>query len=105
MIYQPACDFEGLPAEIRWRHVRYEPITNPPIDFTWEREWRLPCDELTFSPAEPVIVVPNGEWVSYLLDVHSSEQDMVVEAYETAFEREIAEQLRNPFRWRIVTLG
>lgn len=45
VIYQPDTDFNALPEDMRWRHVRYEPLAVPPIDFTWEREWsphRLP---------------------------------------------------------------
>ena len=44
VIYQPESDFDVLPEEFRWRHVRYEPTAEQIIDFTWEREWRIPCD-------------------------------------------------------------
>jgi hypothetical protein len=46
VIYQPDAEFSPLPPELRWRHVRFEPNTEAPIDWTWEREWRLACDEL-----------------------------------------------------------
>ena len=105
VIYEPENDFSTLPEEMRWRHVRYEPVGDAIVDFTWEREWRLPCEELRFSPDEAVIVLPNGEWSELLREIHGSEQDMVVEAYATVLEREIAEQLRDPFLWHIVTLG
>jgi len=52
VIYGPWSDFGILPEELRWRHVRYEPTGEQVIDFTWEREWRMRCDELPFSPAE-----------------------------------------------------
>jgi hypothetical protein len=51
VIYQPDSDFSILPEALRWRHVRFEPTSEQVIDFTWEREWRIPCDELTFSAA------------------------------------------------------
>lgn len=38
VIYQSDAEFYDLPEAIRWRHVRYEPTSAPPIDFTWERE-------------------------------------------------------------------
>lgn len=41
VIYQPESDFNALPEDMRWRHVRYEPIADNPIDFSWEREWRI----------------------------------------------------------------
>src|SRR5579864_6616781 len=75
VIYQPESEFGVLPAEIGWRHVRYEPSGENPIDFTWEREWRVPGD-LVFAAEEAVIVLPDGEWSDYLLDIHRYEQDM-----------------------------
>ncbi|MGQ0678933.1 MAG: hypothetical protein ACT4OM_04630 [Actinomycetota bacterium] len=38
VIYQPDTDYERLPAELRWRHVKLD--MNQGIDWTWEREWR-----------------------------------------------------------------
>ena len=43
------CGGHWIPAEERWRHVRYEP---PQVDFTHEREWRVPGD-LDLNPDEP----------------------------------------------------
>lgn len=37
VIYQSDAEFQALPAEMRWRHVRYEPNGCPPTDFSWER--------------------------------------------------------------------
>ena len=93
-----------LPEELRWRHVRYEPTGDQAIDFTWEREWRMPCDELRFSPADAVVIVPNEEWASALRKNHDDEQDMVVELYATAIERQTAELRREPFLWHIAPL-
>jgi len=36
-IYQTEEEFELLPDTHKWRHVRYEPNSEPSIDFTWER--------------------------------------------------------------------
>jgi len=38
VIYQPDSDFHLLPEQLRWRHVRFEPIGEQVVDFTWERE-------------------------------------------------------------------
>ena len=104
VIYQPDIDFGILPEELRWRHVRYEPTGEQAIDFTWEREWRMRCDELTFSPADASIVVPNEEWAYALRRSHDAEQDMVVEQYATAIGRQVAELWREPFLWHIAPL-
>jgi hypothetical protein len=39
VIYLPDGEGQWIPAEEKWRHVRYEP---PNVDFTHEREWRVP---------------------------------------------------------------
>src|SRR6266516_3972805 len=44
VIYRPDEEFLSLPDRMRWRHVRYEPAADPPIDFSWEREWRVKTD-------------------------------------------------------------
>jgi hypothetical protein len=59
VIYQPEEGFALLPEALRWRHVRFEPTAEPAIDFTWEREWRLPVDELRFQFHEVEVVLPN----------------------------------------------
>ncbi len=105
VIYQPDIDFNALPEEMRWRHVRYEPVTAPPIDFTWEREWRIRTDRLNFSPANAAIVVPNEEWEAFILRIWDSQQDLEVESYSVLFEQTIVEQLRDPFPWRLVRLS
>jgi hypothetical protein len=61
VIYQPDSDFALLPEQLGWRHVRFDLTSEPVVDFTWEREWRIPCDQLPFSEAEAVIVVPNDQ--------------------------------------------
>jgi hypothetical protein len=66
VIYQPDDEYETLPPDVRYRHVRYEPTESPekPIDFTWEREWRIPKDVI-LSPAQVTLVVPNRAFVDF----------------------------------------
>ena len=104
VIYQPDSDFNILPDELRWRHVRFELTGDHLIDFTWEREWRIRCDELPFSEAEAIFVVPNDQWVDALRDGYDAAQDLDVQLYSMVMEKEIAELWRQPFRWRVVTL-
>jgi len=62
VIYQTDEEFNELPETHRWRHVRYDPLSDPPIDFTWEREWRINCEELHFDSDVASIVVPDDHW-------------------------------------------
>jgi len=58
VIYGPDADYEFLPDAMKYRHVRFH-LGDYEIDHTWEREWRVKTDELTFGPADVTIVVPN----------------------------------------------
>lgn len=102
MIYQPDVEFDLLPESIRWRHVRYEPDT---IDFTWEREWRIKCDYLDFTPEVACIVVPSKEWADWLVAEHDAEQDFLVLQYSQVLDEQLAEQYREEFGWRISVLS
>ena len=59
VIYQPESEFQLLPDELKYRHVRYEPSEG--IDFSWEREWRINTDTLMLDPKETLVVVPDSE--------------------------------------------
>lgn len=62
VIYQSDSEYGSLAESHRWRHVRYEPDSEPPIDFTWEREWRIRADEVHLQPGEARIIVPHESW-------------------------------------------
>lgn len=104
VIYQPDEEFDLLPETMGWRHVRYEPSRNPPIDFTWEREWRL-CGDLNFSSHDAVLVVPNREWESIVFEIWNYQQELETEVYSTILEHNIIQQMMEPCPWRIVTLS
>lgn len=104
VIYQADSEFEALPEAIRWRHVRYEPGADPPIDFTWEREWRLRADFLDFDPGSCALVMPDSEWAQRMIAAHNEQQDWNVYEYSTIMDANIAEQYRDGFPWRIYTL-
>lgn len=104
VIYQPDAEFAQLPEEMRWRHVRYEPAGISPVDFTWEREWRLHCDELLFSPSDAVLVVPNQEWESFVFGIWDSQQQLEAEAYSAVLDQSIVWQMQEPCPWRVVSL-
>jgi len=73
-IYQSSAEFNHLPESFKWRHVRYEPTANPPIDFTWEREWRLLIETLDLPYEDTTIIVPNNEWLERLYQDFESEE-------------------------------
>lgn len=105
VIYQPDVDFNLLPEELRWRHVRYEPTSDKVIDWTWEREWRIPCEILPFNSNEAGLIVPNKAWADRLLKEHSDDQDYQVHMYSQIFDQVIAEMYREDFPWRIYVLN
>jgi hypothetical protein len=102
VIYQSDPEFSQLPDDLRWRHVRYEPGV---ADFTWEREWRIHCEALTFDPCTAVVIVPCEKWASMLFQEHEIEQDFEVLRYSQILDEDIAEQYRNPFPWRMTILN
>lgn len=105
VIYQPEDEYEILDKKIRWRHVRYEPNAENPIDFTWEREWRIKCKEVTFTPSDVIIIVPDPTWAKYMQEMHQFQQDIELEFYSTIFSLDIVEEFREEFPWRLGTLS
>lgn len=61
VIYQPDNEFELLPEEIRYRHVPFDLDPNDPIDYTYEREWRLRTDGLDLHHDSVTLIVPTRE--------------------------------------------
>lgn len=59
VIYLPDDEGAWIPSDQRWRHVRFEP---PGIDWTNEREWRVPVNiNLADTPGFYVLVWTNAE--------------------------------------------
>lgn len=105
VIYQSDSEYDALPDTHKWRHVRYEPNAEDPIDFTWEREWRIPTEELTINHLVAVVVVPTHDWVKQLEAKHESDQDFKIRQYSQIMEEELAMQYRDRFDWRIHVLN
>jgi hypothetical protein len=59
VIYQPDAEFSLLPECLRWRHVRFDLAGDAAIDFTWEREWRLQTEALSFQFSDVEVVLPD----------------------------------------------
>jgi hypothetical protein len=57
VIYLPDEDANWIPEEQRWRHVRYELRDTGSVDWTHEREWRVPNEfKLANVPGYYIIV-------------------------------------------------
>lgn len=105
VIYQADADYAALPEALRWRHVRYEPHGAAPIDFTWEREWRIRADELLFNPGVATVVLPSRHWYEALRHEHEAAQDSEIDAFVMAgMTQHEAEQHRQGFPWAGVWL-
>ena len=69
VIYQPETEYDNLPENLQYRHVTYNPIKQPiPIDFTWEREWRLCAEFLELDPEKCSVVIPKRSWINPIQD-------------------------------------
>lgn len=73
VIYQKRDEFSLLPHELRFRHVTYDP---PTTDFTWEREWRIKCNEFAFKFEDVIVVVPS---ISELLELNDEYAEVLGE--------------------------
>jgi len=104
VIYQPDAEFNELPESLGWRHVRFDLNERPPVDFTWEREWRVQVDELDFDPSCAVVVLPDGHWSERFRQAFDERQDWQVAEYAQVLDQQIAEAYRESCPWRITTL-
>lgn len=104
VIYQPEEEYIGLPVDLRYRHVRYEPTREPAVDFTWEREWRIWTDSLSLDPTAVRVVVPSDDYATVLRRQHEREQEALVAHYSQILGQQLAEQSREVFPWTIINL-
>lgn len=103
VIYQPDDEFYQLPEGLRWRHVRYEPNDNPPVDFSWEREWRIPHN-INFDENIATIIVQDSSWADKLISGHETEQNFKVLQYSMILDETTAQLYYEPFMWNVITL-
>ncbi len=105
VIYSPQTERDNIPVDMRWRYVRYEPNRNPqPLDFTWEREWRLNQPYLSLDPQHTKLVLPNRAWINRYENDHYEEQHLQYEAcqcdrqslifqYQQLFDSDYSQQI------------
>ena len=104
VIYQPDAEYDQLPVALRYRHVRYDPLTVPPIDFTWEREWRLRADDLQLEPERCCIVVASEADRAALFTEHAEHEELRLEALGPAVGGTLADQFAESFLWPVISL-
>ena len=104
VIYEPDDEYELLPESLRWRHVRYDPTAVPPIDFTWEREWRIPCAELPFGPDDATIVLPSLDWIEEFPETYQVDYDQQVGEDSLARDIRFDKELGEIFPWHLESL-
>jgi hypothetical protein len=104
VIYQPVSQYKQLPESHRWRHMTFELRSKYGIsDFTWEREWRIQCNELPFDHTTATIVVRDATWAARLVKEHDDDQEYTVRMY-TEVIGDLAQFYRESFKWKVVTL-
>jgi hypothetical protein len=100
VIYQSHDEYSQLPPDLQYRHVTYEP-NNPsgPIDFTWEREWRIKTDALPFTPDEVTVIYPKRTWAEGYKGSHLSKMSATVKSLG-----EIGIAAMKAFPWHYIVL-
>ena len=102
VIYQTESEYDLLAETQKWRHMTYNLIEEPIIDFTWEREWRINIDELYINPMDCGIILPNDSWADCLLSMHSRNEEYEFQRNLVCYNDELlAESLREEFPWDI----
>jgi hypothetical protein len=99
VIYQQAEEYELLSVAHRWRHVRYEPNAEPPIDFSWEREWRIKTDALTLPSEQVTIVVPHENYGYELEAEHYYHEEYRISWLKAAWAEFAVFETEQPFSY------
>ena len=97
VIYQCDSEYDQLNECNKWRHVRYEPNSDPPIDFTWEREWRIRTQELNLLPGEARIIVPDEDWADILVAEHLTHEEQRIQLEAMNYGELYSAQSPDPF--------
>lgn len=105
VIYQSDAEYDSLPESMRWRHVRYEPNGTPPIDFTWEREWRIKIDELYLPPEEIVVLVPDNSWAEAIKEQQYDREHNRISADIVGYGEFAGWQAPKEFHYRVSVIG
>jgi hypothetical protein len=103
VIYQPESEFLLLPETLAWRHVRFELRASGIVDFTWEREWRLPCEEMPFRERDVTVVLPDEAYQRRFVEEMERESFYDAWSYSVVLG-DVAWAYDSGNPWKIVTL-
>ncbi|EPR9084326.1 hypothetical protein ACU9CO_000611 [Cronobacter dublinensis] len=89
VIYQSKEELNLLDESIRWRHVQYDPTASDVnnakgIDFTWEREWRMPTVELHLMESVEIIL-PTKAYLESLISYIDVRTDNTIYRNEISY--------------------
>lgn len=100
VIYQPSTDYEKLPEELRYRHVRLELDSRATqVDLTWEREWRVKTDSLSLPVDKTTVILPTRRWRDVLAELHADN----VRSQVQQIGKDAAPSVM-PYPWHIIVL-
>ena len=106
VIYDSEELYASLPEALQYRHVPFDPQKG--VDCTWEREWRICCDELLLEPEHTLVVAPDAK-TAFDIAYSYSEEDISTQG-ETIAEEAVSEEggqvkflTRKP-KWMTVSL-
>ncbi|RQH08445.1 hypothetical protein [Paraburkholderia dinghuensis] len=72
VIYDLPESLDQYPDALRHRFCPYDPVNS--VDFTWEREWRVPSSALKLDPNQTLVVVPTSAEAFEFVYQHASEE-------------------------------
>ena len=105
VIYQASSEYDLLHESQKWRHVRYEPDTEPPVDFSWEREWRIRTDFVNLDPEKARIIIPDDSWAECLKDEHEYHEHGKVQLMASAYGEEWLAYPIDEFEFKFTTIS
>src|SRR5690606_20743116 len=106
VIYQSLSEYESLSESMKWRHVTYDPTIEKPVDFTWEREWRIQAEVIKIDPENVTLVVPNELAEKLVINEHELEQYYQMEWNKIMIGDEYFPALYGePFRWSVTRMA
>ena len=77
VIYGDENDLFMLPKEMRWRYVKYVPKV---YDFSWLREWRVPCNKVELDFDNSFLVVKTNNDIDGFEDITMDVSDIDIDA-------------------------
>jgi hypothetical protein len=103
VIYQTDSEYYFLPKTMQYRHVHFD--LNTGVDLTWEREWRVECNRLNFTPSDCLIIVKNQEEANELIrEFIDYEPEVEVEQDYDGTGSETVVGINHIINWNIISM-